>query len=346
MADAALSGAVFSGTVPPAWWAGKPLGQWFPIPGTSIGALAGMNVDAFCGITIRPSDSTLLAVAAGGHNDGSSNGAVKIGLEADSPTWSVLRTSSSATANVLYYADGTPTSRHTYSYIHYLASANAVLLAGCNFGYGNETPVGFGMDLFSLDTNDYLARYTIPDLPGQFGVVMDGAENVWTSNGGKYTRNTNSMSSAGGRNLLRFPAAYASTRNEILALQYGDGQGYDTGLGLQAKRLDPVAGSSANITFNASAAVTAFLAAAPTYAAMEFCPLDGKYYFTTNSTLNNMFAVTPNAGTVWDMSRLAVGGSSIGSATPLCKKLLWVPNLNGFVVLPDKAQTLYFMRMA
>lgn len=332
----------------PSWWVGKPLGQWFPIPGTT-GPGAGLNVNAFSDLTIRTSDSTLFAVASGGHADGSSNAAAAITLGVDSPAWTTLRESSTPTADVLYYADGRPTSRHTYHHTHYIASRDAVLLAGCRFGWGGGTPTGPGMDLFDLATNDYSPRYTFPDITpwaaAGYGVVLDGAGNLWTQNGYKFTVATSTWSKPGSGSLLRYPAAYDSIRDKIFALQVHDGEGFGTA-GVQAKQLDPANGNSTTITFNSSAALTTFTSAAPEYAGMAYCPLNGKFYFANQNNLNRLFVITPNAGTAWDMETLAVGGATLTSPATLCKRIFWVPALSGFVLQYSHLQPLQFMRMA
>lgn len=345
MGDSVLSGSIFSGATSPAWWVDKPLGQWFSIPGTA-GPGAGLATNAFSDLTIRTSDSTLFAVASGGHADGSSNAAAAITLGVDSPTWTTLRESSTPTENVLYYADGRPTSRHTYHHTHYIASIDAVLLAGCRFGWGGGTPTGTGMDLFSLSTNDYLPRYTWPDIQilGHYGVAVDGSGNVWTQTGRKFTVSTETWSTPGTGSLLRYPVAYDSTRDKLFALQWADGEGF--GSGLSARQLDPATGNSVDITFNSSSALTAFIAAQPSYCGMGFCPLDGKFYFVNPAALNTLYVVTPNAGTTWDMTTLTVGGAALTTGATLCKRFLWVPSLSGFVIQHDQTQNLHFLRIA
>lgn len=351
--SAISSAKVYAGrvapNVTPLWLQGQPLGQWFPIPGTS-GPGAGLSTNEFSDLTIRPSDGTLFAVASGGHLNGSSNAAAQITLSADSPAWTTLRASSAATADVLYYADGRPTSRHTYHHTHYIASLDSVLLAGCRFGYGGGTPTGPGMDLFNLDNSimDYSPRYTFPDITpwggAGYGVVQDGAGNIWTQGGYKFTVATKVWSKPGTGSLFRYPAAYDSTLDKIFALQFDDGEGYAGG-GRNAKRLDPATGNSVAITFNSSAALTEFDTLQPAYAGMQYCPLDGKFYFISQTCLNNIFVITPNTSTIWDMARVVIGGTTLTS-TVLCKRMLWVDKLKGFVIQPNQTQNLHFLRIA
>ncbi|MBC7702513.1 MAG: hypothetical protein H7274_01025, partial [Rhodoferax sp.] len=335
-----------AGTPQPAWLAGKPLNQWFAIPGTG-GPGAGLVSNAFCDMTLRPDDSSLLVVAAGGHSDGSSNSAARLVLSDDAPAWTILRPSSAATTNVLYYADGRPTSRHTYHHTHYIASRDAVLLAGCRYGFGGGTPTGPGMDLFSLGTKDYLPRLTYPDIPsgGGYGVVQDGEGNIWTQTGHKFTVATATWSKPGNGYLLRYPAAYDLLRNRIFALQWADGEGYSTAQ-VNAQELDPATGNSRTITFRADAGLTAFQAAAPGYAGMAYCPVNGKFYFVHPGQMGQFYVITPNDSSIWDIEVVAAAGTLPASSGVLCKRFLWVPALNGFVIQANSSNGLYFMRMA
>lgn len=343
----APAGALSNGM--PAWWNAATVGQWVAISGTT-GPGAGLNTDAFSDMTLRPSDSTVIVAAAGGHADGASNAVASICLLDDAPAWTTRKASTwnGSESNVLYYADGRPASRHTYHHTHYIESLDAVLLAGCRFAWGASTPQGPGMDLFDLTTNDYLAAGTWPDIPaaGHYGVVQDGDGNIWTQTGRKFTVSTATWSVPGTGSLLRYPAAYDSVRNKIFAMQYDDGEGFAT-VGFQAKELDPTTGNSQTITVNSSAAKTAFDAAAPAYAGMQYCPLDEKFYFMTGASPQTLYVVTPNGGTTWDMDTLTVGGATVPSVSfSLCKRFLYVPELTGFVVQTAMTSNLHFLRMA
>lgn len=351
LADAAPAGS-FSGFVLPTWAQSMSVGVWGEIAGTAqteFSEPGGMKMNAYCDMTLRPSDASLIAVAAGGHTDGSSNGAASIRLSDNAPAWATRRTSSTPTADVLYYGDGRPTSRHTYHHTHYIAGLDAVLLAGCRFGFGGGTPTGPGMDLFSLSSNDYLPRYTYPDITpwggAGYGVAQDGAGNIWTTAGYKFNVATSTWSKPGSGSLLRYPCAYDSIRDRIFALQFDDGEGFG-GAGLQARELNPATGNSVNITFNSSAALTQFIADSPDYAGMAYCPLDGKFYFLHPGRIGTFYVITPNAGTVWDMATLAPSGSAPTSSGLLCKRVLWVDSLKGFVVQANAYQNLRFLRMA
>jgi hypothetical protein len=345
----ALAGS-FDGFFVPTWMQAMSVGTWGQIAGTANPG-AGLNMNAFCDMTLRPSDATVLAVASGGHFDGSSNGAASIRLTDNAPSWMVRRASSwnGVETNVLYYADGSPASRHTYHHTHYIAGLDAVLLAGCRFGWGPGTPTGPGMDLFSLSTNDYLPRFTYPDITpwggAGYGIVQDGQGHIWTQAGHRFNVSTLTWSKPGSGSLLRYPAAYDSIRDRIFAMQFNDGEGFG-GAGFQARELNPSTGNSVTITINSSAAFTQFVADAPAYAGMAFCPLDGKFYFLHPGRMGTFYVVTPNGTTTWDMATFTPGGTAPVSSGLLCKRLLWVDALQGFVLQNNANQNLRFLRMA
>ena len=90
-----------SGT--PAWLAGKPLNQWFEIPGTALsscppsqGAQYGSpaaKINVWNGAALRRTDSVYLIGAAGGHGDYGGNEVNALRLNVDSPAWVELRPS-------------------------------------------------------------------------------------------------------------------------------------------------------------------------------------------------------------------------------------------------------------
>ena len=334
----------------PIWLTGQPLFQWFPIPGSS--GAGGSAIDAYSSFTVVPSTSELVIAAAGGHNDSADNGVYSIRLDVDAPGWRTRRAGSTQVQpNVLYYADGLPTSRHTYANVHYIASRNAVLLSGCRFGFGGGTPSGPGMDLFDLSTDQWLPRGTFADITpfDGFGIAQDALGNIWTSSGRKFDVLANAWSRPGTGTLGRFPAACDSVRNTLFSLQFGDGQGFDPQLGVVARRIDAASGQGSTITFSPGAALDRFIAAQPNYAGMDFDPNSGRFLFYHAGETGTVYAITPNAGTQWDISVLPTTGTPTAgppSGSGIQKRFLYVPALRGFVLLPQRSSNLWFLRVA
>lgn len=345
--------AVLPAVGTPTWRVGRTPMQWGQISGTqgaaALASAAGFSDRALNAYNCLNVDSVgrLYVLAHGGHEDGSSNGCARINLMANSPAWSVLFAgSSSVQANVTYYPDGRPTSRHTYAYTHFVEGETALLLAGCKFGYGGGTPGGEGMDVFDLTTNDYRPRYHYPDVPvGTQGVVKDNSGNIWTPTGHKFTVSTKTWSQPSAGTSLRFPAATDPTSDRSFWMQFGDSQGFDLGLGLRAKELNHADGSIRDITIAASAARTAFEAAQPTYPSMDYCTADGKFWFFCSEEPNVVYRVTPSlVSTTWTMERVVIGGlTPVTAGSILMMRCRWVQALNGFVAMWKGDQDLYFL---
>lgn len=331
----------------PAWRSGLALNAWVEIPGTS--GAGGAAIDAWGALAENKATAELYIAASGGHSDSADNRVVSISLMADAPAWVQRHASSTNTpVNVLYYPDGLPTSRHLYHHLHYIPALNVVLLGGCRYGFGGNTPTGPGMDAFSLTTNAWLPRYTFPDITPYNGYVIeiDGAGRAWTQSGNRFDPSTNRWSTPGtGPGLGRFPHATAPSRNLIFSLQYGDGQGYDLNLGVVARKLDTTTGNSVAITFNPSTALTEFMAAQPTYAGMDYDAANDRFLFTHHAERGKVYVVTPNATTTWDLSVLTTTGMpAVTSGAGINKRFRYLPTLGGFVLLPSRSSNLFFLR--
>ena len=347
----ATDAAPDTGVAPPlpAWRVGLALHTWTEIPGTA--GAGGAAIDAWGALAENKATAELYVAASGGHSDSSDNRVVSIALMDDAPTWRLRRASSTEVmADVLYYPDGLPTSRHLYHHLHYLPSLDAVLLGGCRYGYGGGTPTGPGMDAFELTTNSWLPRGRLPDITPFEGYVVeiDGAGRAWTAAGLRFDPATNTWSRPGaGPGLARFPQATAPARNLIFALQFGDGQGYDLNLGVVARRLDTTTGNSEVISFAPSAALDEFVAAQPTYAGMDYDAANDRFLYYHGGERGKVYVITPAASATWSMSVLPT--TDLPEPTPasgsgINKRFRYLPTLDGFVLLPQRTSSLYFLR--
>ena len=335
----------------PAWLANKPLNEWFAIPNTS--GAGGSSVNAFCGFALRPDTGEIFIAAAGGHQDSADNRVVSIGLMADQPSWS-LRIAPSAVVqqDVAYYADGKPSSRHTYQTSHWVPALGRVMLMGERFAYGNafQFPT---VDGFDPNRNAWDARGTYANMPAGYGAVVDGRGFVWSNVLGRWNPSTRTWTSpianTNGAAFVRWPYAYDAARNQIFGLCFADGEGYGARV-VNAVRV-PVEGAAAfPVTFNPSAALTQFIADAPTYAGMDYDVANDRFFFYSGqgTAAGRVYVVTPNDGNTWDMAILSLGAGSVTPADPggagINNRLRYVPALQGFVLLANGNSNLYFMR--
>lgn len=103
------------------------------------------------------------------------------------------------------------------------------------------------------------------------------------------------------------------------------------------------------ISFDPSATLNPFIAAAPNYAGMDFDPDSGRFLFYHAGETGTVYAITPNAGTQWDISVLPTTGmpaAGPASRSGIQKRFLHVPALRGFVRLPQRSSNLWFLRVA
>ena len=358
--DNDLVNGAMVGYVLPSWLTGKPLNEWFTIAGTS--GAGGSSVHAFSGMTIRDDTSEIFIAAAGGHNDSSDNRVVSLDLRQDSPSWTTRMAASTVVQqDVARYADGKPSSRHTYHSTQWCAPRGRLLLQGAYAAYGGGVANYPTFEAFDPATNVWEAVNYLADIPaGYYGAARDSSGNTLSQLGGrKWTQATDVFSSVisspsgTAATQVRFPWAYDSSRDQWFGLSYGDGQGDPSwGAFIRGVKMSNTGLTQVAVTFNASAALTQLNADAPTYAALIYDPDNDRFLFCSDQTGREgvVYVVTPNATSVWDVSILAQGGGSLVPPWPgtggLCGRFQHVPTYKGIAFLPDRTANVYFMRLA
>jgi hypothetical protein len=161
----------------PAWRQGMAVGEWRQIPNSALSSApitvrsAGntgpeSKIIAWNSFAIDTRDSTVYSPANGGHHDYAGNEVNSIRLSDDAPLWIERRAATSGNQvveNTTHYADGRPTSRHTF----YGAVCNEVrnrvmVISGSRWGNGWVTSATDG---FNLSSNDWDLARTYPDVP-------------------------------------------------------------------------------------------------------------------------------------------------------------------------------------
>src|SRR6185295_8404038 len=130
-------------------------------------------------------DSSVYSAANGGHNDYAGNEVNSIRLSDNAPVWIEARPStpvSQVVASASHYADGRPTSRHTYyGSVFNEVRGRAMTFAGSQYGNGFLTSA---VDGFNPTSRDWDAANTYPNVP--FGcqaagvVAQPSSGNVFT----------------------------------------------------------------------------------------------------------------------------------------------------------------------
>lgn len=366
-------GAIYAGMSAPApaglpLWATKDVNEWVEIPGTA-GADSNPLVDAWCGFCITDSGELLIPLA-GGHTDGADTRVSSIMLTSNTPAWS--RRKESLPAEMMNFSlqtwtpysqsnpgpiypyckdELTPSSRHTRYTVQYCKPRNRIMLV-CSPGLYGANGTSNETDGFSLDTNEW-------DPPGTWvsaanssnrGTTTDDLGNIWCR-GQKWMQATNSFVPMAGSWNYDI-AAFDTTRRKLFMLSKGDNQGGSLNLGLHGKTLNEDGTTPVAITLTGSA-YDEFAGLLLDYPAMEYDPLRDRflYYWGRGITQGVVYVITPNSGTVWDISKLVQGANT--SLPPLPPpagvnarfKYIKVGDMDGVVLLPIWSSPIYFMRL-
>jgi hypothetical protein len=335
----------------PSWLQGKAIQEVTAIPGTS--GTGGVNIDAWGTLVLIDGTATLVSPANGGHNDSSDNRVTSIDLLQNAPAW-VQRIAPSPTvvANTDYMPDGKPVSRHGYHHAHYIPQRQRVMLFGA-FGWYSNGGGGWMVDGHTVNgswTWDAAGTWA-PLASGRgYGFLRDPVTgNVWTNGGWCWRQATNTWDRPQTWPIsVRWPGAYDPTRRLFFTLQFGDSQGYDLGRGLVATKINPDTGVQTAIAFNASAALTQFLADQPNYPGMDYDPVNDQFLFYAGAggASGRVYVIKPNAGTTWDMSLLALSGAALPPAigAGINGRFKYIPALRGFMLMPSNSSGMYFFR--
>jgi hypothetical protein len=337
----------------PAWFAGSALHQWIEIAGT--GGAGGSALDAYSGIGYNELTNEILIAAAGGHGDSSDNRVVSLKLTDSAPSWRLRAAASSPVAiDVPYYADGKPISRHLYSSVHFVPQVNRLMLFGVSGAYGNAYDFR-KVDSFNLDTNTWDPAGTWADMPavGLGQVIVRSTGEVFTTGLARWSPQTKAWTQPFTQrtaDLVRWPIAHDSQRNQLFTLNWADGQGYSQAA-VFATRLPLGGNEQIAVKFNPSAALESFIADKPTYAGMDYDPHNDRFLFYCGqgAGAGRVYVVKPNATNLWDMSMLELTGMARPPATPgngVHNRFRYIPALRGFLLIPTGSSNLFFLRVA
>lgn len=162
----------------PAWRTGMAIGEWKQLSNTRLDQVSGVLtvpggsgprsiVDTWNGSCVDRTNSRCFLLACGGHTDYAGNEVYKIDFTGDTPAWVLaLNTtpSGSITSNANYYADGRPTSSHTYFTQVYVPEIGRAMRFGAGSRYGSVGGDGYKVDGFNPLTNTWDAAGTYPDI--------------------------------------------------------------------------------------------------------------------------------------------------------------------------------------
>ncbi len=334
----------------PSWQSGQGLFAWRAVPGTKLSsappsAIVPGNtgpiskVIAWCGMALDTRDSTLYSAANGGHMDYAGNEVNAIRLSNDTPSWTERRAPTPAGQvifNAGYYADGRPTSRHSYFAEVFVESKGRVMTVGAGSAWGPGDGKSF-VDGFDPATNDWDPAGTYPSVPSLQGpsytVAKDPkTDDVYVVSNYRLMRFRTTMNS---RTTLtasfavygyETAAAVDTKRNRILFVGgQANGAGY----------VYPIAGGAgavANLGITEGALGIAYVPS-----------LDA---FLVRSASGGGQVTRIDAGSLQVTSLSTTGGAGIPSSTNgVYTRFAYAPGLGGVVYVPGYDSDVYFLRL-
>lgn len=350
----------------PAWMAtaGVALNKAVAMPGAA--GHGGASVHVWGSYAIDLVRNRMYCVACGGHGV-ADNRAVWLDLQADTLIWQLSKASTGnndpANLNVPWLIDSTGMSTHTYDYMHWIPSIGRVIkhfLRGLNDAGGDAAVVqGFNPDA-TPPAWDPINTYTYGNNAGYSPAVDHVHSKILTSGLKLYDPLMNSYTTPiTGSATFRYPVAYNANDDYFFSLMWGGGEGEDylvNNPGLNAFKI-PSAGAVQEITFNASAAYTQFVSERPKPPEnVQACGYSGMCHDTANNKFywysgyagreGNLYVITPNAGTAWDMSLFNWAVAPTLPTAPgagVNGRVKYFPLLKGFVICPD-GTNLYFVK--
>ena len=334
---------------PSSWVNNLAIGQWFEIPNSAMRNAdlpnppggAQNKVNAWTSFVADPRTSKVYSVANGGHNDYGGNEVDALDMERADPTWTEVLQSSPAVANVEYYPDGTPTSRHTYYSVTFNEFDNRVMLfGGARYGNGFFTNK---IDSYNLSTNRYSPAGTHPNTPSVLKGTQAVAADPLTGNAyllqdntlGRWNRSSNTIqilnpsSPAGGGEAA---SAFDTSRGRIL---FAGGFFADNHL------YTPSTNAWSAITFNGANAANV---ASGQAMAMFYVPAIDQYLVRRAPSGGTVYQINPSTFEVTTFP--TTGGSSIPSTfNGPYNKFLYLPRLGGAVYVPTYDGNAWFLRL-
>lgn len=345
----------------PAWVSALPIGGWYQIPNTSLSSIdpsplppgitgPESKILAWTSFVVDTRTSKVYSVANGGHSNYAGNEVDELNLELDQPAW-IQRLAptpnNQIVEEVTHYADGRPTSRHTYYGVTFNEINDRIMLVGgarfgFSFGYGIST-----MDSYNITANTYSPAGTHPNISPSGLATFIGFNTVGNpltgdiysfgnSASGKWTRATNTWTATGASGPSPWGvyamSAMDTTRGRILILggTNGDRHTY-TLLNNTLAQITLTGANAANVS-------------GATEGALVYVAAIDRYLARLGGSGATVYQVHPST---FDVTTFATtNGASIPSTQngPF-NKFLYVPRLRGCVYVPSYSGNAWFLRV-
>jgi hypothetical protein len=303
------------------------------------------KVIAWTSFVVDTRTSKVYSVANGGHEDYAGNEVDVLDLERDQPVWSqvLAPTPSNQLTNCQsYYADGRPTSRHTYYGATFDQFNERIMLFGgahwCTNG-GFHTAISS----YNIAANTYNGTGTHPNLTSGLQLsatsMNPATGDVYIANGDemyRWNRAANTFvdlnSGGSGPGGTEAMSAFDTTRNRILILG---------GLNDDNHVYDVAGNSYSSVSLSGASAGTV---GAADGAAMVYVPAIDRYLVRTGGSGGTVHQITPDGFVATNYA--TTGGANIpATQNGPFNKFLYVPRLGGVVYVPSYGGNAWFLRI-
>ncbi len=341
----------------PAWRRGLAVGQWQQVPGTAL-ASAPMAVPTYPGLGYGPKskviawtgfaldtrDSSVYSAANGGHTDYAGNEVNRIRLSDNAPVWTEPRAStpiSQVVPDVDHYADGRPTSRHSYYGATVNEQRNRVMVLG-----GSRWGIGWvlgSVDGFDLGVNDWDAARTYPDglselgsTPGPAIVEQKSTGDIFVFANWNVLRWSNSSNSwsrviSNGSIYGQYAATAVDTRRNRILLVGGNAN--DRAI------YNPATNTAQTITLSGPNAG----ALSDSGNGMVYDPLLDAFLVRTREAGGTIYRINAQTFSV-DILPTTGTAQPAAAMNGVWRRFLYVPQLKGIVYFPTYDEGMWFLR--
>ena len=335
------------------------MGEWRQIPNSALSSApmavqtypglgnTGPNskVVAWTGFSIDTRDSSIYSAANGGHSDYAGNEVNRIRLSDNAPAWTEPRASTlsaKVSVNSTHYADGRPTSRHTYyGSVFNEQRGRAMIVGGARYGDGYMTAT---VDGFNLTSGDWDSAKTYPDVPSEF-TNMQGAAVV-------LDKTTSNVYVFAGFSVLRWSNA-ANTWTRLLSSTSIYGQYAATAMDTRRNRIlvvggnvndrgvyDVASNSVQSVSFTGS---SAGVMTGDTGNGMVYDPVLDAFLLRKAGAGGVVYRINAQTFSV-DVLPTSAGDQVPSAPNAVWTRFLHAPNLKGVVYFPTYGANAWFMR--
>lgn len=341
----------------PTWRQGIAVGEWRQIAGTELSSapiavktypslgIEGpeAKVTSWNGYSFDSRDSSVYSVANGGHGAYAGNEVNRIRLSDNQPAWTEPRAAtpvSQVVADVPHYADGRPTSRHTYygSIINEKFN-RAMLINGSQYANGNALQA---FDGFNLSSNDWDAANTFARPPDSLTKVYGAAMALHKASGDLYafawstSHRWNSATNTWTSSSTSFDAQYAAsavdTKRSRILLLGGDGNIqaiYDIATGvMQSVTLSGAEAGSVSGQGNG----------------MVYDPVLDVFLLRKDSAGGDVYRINAQSLSVDKLPTSSAGSQIPAAPRGVWSRFMYVPTLKGVVFFPTYSGNMWFLR--